>query len=140
MAGFERIGSLTEELQSVAKELERGFTRYGEVLNELQGLGLPTQSLIAERGPGRPKKMKVRAITMSATGSSRTRRSGTLTQQVIDFLANKPGQSFLPRQIGEGLGLPDKRKRTLSTTLFLLARKKRIKKATKGYRSASKPS
>jgi hypothetical protein len=55
---------------------------------------------------------------------------------VIDFLANKPGQSFLPRQIGEGLGLPDKRKRTLSTTLFLLARKKRIKKATKGYRSA----
>jgi hypothetical protein len=37
------------------------------------------------------------------------------------------------------LGLPDKRKRTLSTTLFLLARKKRIKKAAKGYRSASSP-
>jgi hypothetical protein len=135
MAGFDRIGALTVELESVAKELQQGFTRYGEVLNELQGLGLPTQSLIAKRGPGRPKKMNVKAITTSATASS---RRGTLTQQVIDFLANKPGQSFLPRQIGEGLNLPDKRKRTLSTTLFLLARKKRIKKATKGYRSASK--
>ena len=137
MAGFDRIGSLTAELQSVAKELERGFTRYGEVLNELQGLSLPTQSLIGKRGPGRPRKVKGGAIIKAVAARSSNGRRGALTQQVIDFLASKPGKSFLPRQIGEGLGLPAKRKQTLSTTLFLLARKKRIKKATKGYRSAT---
>jgi hypothetical protein len=64
-------------------------------------------------------------------------RRGTLTQQVIDFLAKKPGESFLPRQIADELGLADKRRRTLSTTLFLLGRKKRIRKAAKGYTAAS---
>jgi hypothetical protein len=133
MAGFDRIGVLTQELGRIAKDLEQGFARYGEVLNELQGLGLPTHPLVTKRRPGRPRRA---AVLTSAAPSPRGRRGGTLTQQVIDFLASKPGQSFLPRQIAEELGLPDKRKRTLSTTLFLLGRKKRIKKAAKGYKSA----
>jgi hypothetical protein len=132
MAGFDRISALTEELGRIAKDLERGFARYGQVLNELQSIGLPTQLVGAKRGPGRPRST---AITPLAAPRRRG-RGGTLTHQVIDFLASKPDQSFLPRQIAEGMGLPDKRKKTLATTLFLLAKKRRIKKAAKGYTSA----
>jgi hypothetical protein len=133
MAGFDRIGALTEELRRVAKDLERGFARYGEVLSELQGIGLPAEVASAKRGPGRPRGRR-RIVVTARRGRG---RSGTLTQQVIDFLAKKPGESFLPRQIADELGLADKRRRTLSTTLFLLGRKKRIRKAAKGYSAAS---
>jgi hypothetical protein len=136
MAGFDRISALTEELGRIAKDLERGFARYGQVLNELQGIGLLTQLVVAKRGPGRPRRA---ANTPSAAPRRGHRRGGTLTQQVVDFLASKPGQSLLPRQIAAGMGLPDKRKKTLATTLFLLAKNKRVTKLGrgKGYKSAS---
>ena len=72
----------------------------------------------------------------SATKPRRARR-GNLTAQVIAFLDEKKGQSFLPRQLAEGLRLAEKRKKTLSTTLSILAKSKRIKKAAKGYASAA---
>jgi hypothetical protein len=132
MSGFDRVWKLTEELRRIVKELQEGFARYGEVLNELQGLGLPAELSQGKRRPGRPKGVRI----VASKRGRQHRGGGTLTQQVIDFLVKKPGENFLPRQIADGLGLPDKRKRTLSTTLFLLARKKRIRKAAKGYSAA----
>ena len=130
MAGFERIGALTEELRRIARDLDQGHVRYAAILNELHALGLPTGGAPHRRPRGRPRKVA------ASPSTTRRGRKGTMTSRVVDFLASSGGKSFMPREIAAGIGLSDKRRKSLSTTLVLLAKKKRIKKAAKGYSSA----
>jgi len=129
MAGFDKIGVLTEELRRVAKDLEAGFARYGKVLNELQGLGLPTQFLVAaKRGPGRPRK--VTAVTVAAPRAKRRRgRRGTLSKEILELLSQSK-RKMKPREIVEKLKA---KPASVSTTINRLSKLGSIKRSAEGW-------
>jgi hypothetical protein len=146
------VGDLRDELHKVAPERVSAANASALISSALvQSLRAKTPRFKGGRGGrGRARKYRlvgsgpaqdVRTPFVRGPGVGRPKgrpgRKGTLTAQVIAFLDGKKGQSLMPKEIAEGLGLADKRKKTLSTTLFVLAKKKRIKKAAKGYRSAS---
>jgi hypothetical protein len=125
MAGFDRIGALTKELGRIAKDLERGFARYGQVLNELQGIGLPTQLVVAKRGPGRPRREAI----MPLAAPRRRGRRGTLSKEIEELLTQSK-RKMKPREIVETL---QAKPPSVSTTLNRLAKLGRVKHNAQGW-------
>jgi hypothetical protein len=145
------VGELRDELVKVAPERVSAANASALISSALvQALRAKKPRFKGGRGGrGRARKYRLMGAGVAqdvptpfvrALGVGRPKghpgRKGTLTAQVIAFLDGKKGESFMPREIAEGLGLPEKRRKTLSVTLFVLAKKNRIKKAAKGYTSA----
>jgi hypothetical protein len=106
-------------------ELERSFDALiaeRELLQMILGNGSVSKDVPTPfvRNPG------------AAKPKGRRWRKRNLTTQIVAFLEGKKGQSFLPRQIGDGLGLPASRRKTLASLLYVLAKGKRVKKLAKG--------
>jgi hypothetical protein len=118
-----KIGRLTDELKRVVKDLERGFERYGEVLMELQRIGLPVQVLSNGR------RERVRNGAIGRRGRGRPRRHRALSKQIVELL----GQSKKRMKPRELVPIFKAKPTSVSTTLNRLSKTGRIKHDAKGW-------
>jgi hypothetical protein len=124
-----KVTKLNRTIQALTKEMSAKERQLAAAINELHRCVAhhTTSSHLSSLPP---------IGSGAVTSLTRLRRRGTFTQQILDFLANRRGRSFLPKRIAEELGVPHRRRRTLSVTLHKLGKRGKIRRAPDGWTTA----
>jgi hypothetical protein len=110
MERFDRIAALTDELRRIAKELEQGFIRYDQVVDELRSMGLTA---------GRARSSMRPEIVPRPP----------LTTQILDLLAHTK-RRMKPREITHEIRANPG---SVRTTMGRLSKMNLVKRAPEGW-------